>query len=163
MAMNIVYILIRPVDLFLENNFMNMLTKKKLHLSLTICFLLFSSCIAIPGYVNDNGNITAPYSKEIVIEAVSGELTIIPAETSKGRQNINPAKSDSLRTQKKDTVYLHETQSYTYSLNGNNSLTLAFRTISDEAVFKITCRNKTTEYIIHKADLCDKFVYIENY
>ena len=163
MAMNIVYILILPVDLFLENNFMNMLTKKKLHLSLTICFLLFSSCIAIPGYVNDNGNITAPYSKEIVIEAVSGELTIIPAETSKGRQNINPAKSDYLRTQKKDTVYLHETQSYTYSLNGNNSLTLAFRTISDEAVFKITYRNKTSEYIIHNADLCDKFVYIENY
>lgn len=163
MAMNIVYILILPVDLFLENNFMNMLTKKKLHLSLTICFLLFSSCIAIPGYGNDNGNITAPYSKEIVIEAVSGELTIIPAETSKGRQNINPAKSDSLRTQKKDTVHLHETQSYTYSLEGNNSLTLAFRTISEEAVFKITYRNKTTEYIIHKTDLCDKFVYIENY
>lgn len=163
MAMNIVYILILPVDLFLENNFMNMLTKKELHLSLTICFLLFSSCIAIPGYVNENGSITAPYSKEIVIEAVSGELTIIPAETSKGRQNINPAKSDSLRTQKKDTVHLHETQSYTYSLEGNNSLTLAFRTISEEAVFKITYRNKTTEYIIHKTDLCDKFVYIENY
>ena len=125
-----------------------------------------TSCLAlpfIPGYVNENGSITAPYSKEIVIEAVYGELTIIPAETSKGRQNINPAKSDSLRTQKKDTVYLHETQSYTYSLNGNNSLTLAFRTISDEAVFKITCRNKTTEYIIHNTDLCDKFVYIENY
>ena len=166
MAMNIVYILLRPVDLFLENNFMNMLTKKKLHISLTICFLLFSSCLAVPflpGYVNDNGNITAPYSKEIVIEAVSGELTIIPAETSKGRQNINPAKSDSLRTQTKDAIYLQETKSYTYYLEGNNSLTLAFRTISDEAVFKITCRNKTTEYIIHNTDLCDKFVYIENY
>ena len=163
MATNIVYILLRPEGLFLENNFMSMLTKKKLHISLTICFLLFSSCIAIPGYVNENGNITAPYSKEIVIEAVSGELTIIPAETSKGRQNINPAKSDFLRTQKKDTVYLHETQSYTYSLEGNNSLTLAFRTISDEAAFKITYRNKTTEYIIHNTDLCDKFVYIENY
>ena len=161
--MNIVYILLQPEGLFLENNFMNMLTKKILYISLTICFLLFSSCIAIPGYVNDNGNITAPYSKEIVIEAVSGELTIIPAETSKGRQNINPSKPDSLRTQTKDTIYLQETKSYTYYLEGNNSLTLAFRTISDEAAFKITYRNKTTEYIIHKADLCDKFVYIENY
>ena len=166
MAMNTVYILLRPEGLFLENNFMNMLTKKILHISLTICFLLFSSCLAlpfIPGYVNENGNITAPYSKEIVIEAVSGELTIIPAETSKGRQNINPSKSDSLRTQTKDAIYLQETKSYTYYLEGNHSLTLAFRTISDEAVFKITYRNKTTEYIIHKADLCDKFVYIENY
>lgn len=142
---------------------MNMLTKKVLHICLLFCILLFSSCIAIPGYVNDNGNITAPYSKEIVIEVVSGELTIIPAETSKGRQNINLTKSDSLRTQKKDTVYLHETQSYTYSLEGNHSLTLAFRTISDEAAFKITYKNKTTEYIIHNTDLCDKFVYIENY
>ena len=125
-----------------------------------------TSCLAVPflpGYVNENGNITAPYSKEIVIEAVSGELTIIPAETSKGRQNINPAKSDSLRTQTKDAIYLQETKSYTYYLEGNNSLTLAFRTISDEAVFKITYRNKTTEYIIHNTDLCDKFVYIENY
>ena len=166
MAMNTVYILLRPEGLFLENNFMNMLTKKILYISLTICFLLFSSCLAVPflpGYVNDNGNITAPYSKEIVIEAVSGELTIIPAETSKGRQNINPSKSDSLRTQTKDAIYLQETKSYTYYLEGNNSLTLAFRTISDEAVFKITCRNKTTEYIIHNTDLCDKFVYIENY
>ena len=164
--MNIVYILLRPVDLFLENNFMNMLTKKILHISLTICILLFSSCLAVPflpGYVNDNGNITAPYSKEIVVEAVSGELTIIPAETSKGRQNINPSKSDSLRTQTKDAIYLQETKSYTYYLEGNNSLTLAFRTISDEAVFKITYRNKTTEYIIHNTDLGDKFVYIENY
>ena len=166
MAMNIVYILLRPVDLFLENNFMNMLTKKILHISLTICFLLFSSCIAVPflpGYVNENGNITAPYSKEIVIEAVSGELTIIPSDTSKGRQNINPSKSDSLRTQTKDAIYLQETKSYTYYLEGNNSLTLAFRTISDEAAFKITYRNKTTEYIIHNTDLCDKSVYIENY
>lgn len=166
MAMNTVYILLRPEGLFLENNFMNMLTKKILYISLTICFLLFSSCLAlpfIPGYINENGNITAPYSKEIVIEAVSGELTIIPAETSKGRQNINPSKSDSLRTQTKDAIYLQETKSYTYYLEGNNSLTLAFRTISDEAVFKITYRNKTTEYIIHKTDLCDKFVYIENY
>ena len=164
--MNTVYILLRPEGLFLENNFMNMLTKKILHISLTICFLLFSSCLAVPflpGYVNENGSITAPYSKEIVIEAVSGELTIIPAETSKGRQNINPAKSDSLRTQTKDAVHLQETKSYTYNLEGNNSLTLAFRTISDEAVFKITYRNKTTEYIIHNTDLCDKFVYIENY
>ena len=166
MAMNTVYILLRPEGLFLENNFMNMLTKKILYISLTICFLLFSSCLAlpfIPGYVNENGNITAPYSKEIVIEAVSGALTIIPAETSKGRQNINPSKSDSLRTQTKDAIYLQETKSYTYNLEGNHSLTLAFRTISDEAIFKITYRNKTTEYIIHKTDLCDKFVYIENY
>jgi len=128
--------------------------------------LSLTSCLTVPffpGYVNDNGNITAPYSKEIVVEAVSGELTIIPAETSKGRQNINPSKSDSLRTQTKDAIYLQETKSYTYYLEGNNSLTLAFRTISDEAIFKITYRNKTTEYIIHKADLCDKFVYIENY
>lgn len=139
------------------------MNKKILHIYLPLCILLFSSCIAVPGYVNDNGNITAPYSKELVIEAVSGELTIMPAETSKGRQNINPAKSDSLRTQKKDTVYLYESQSYTYSLDGNHSLTLAFRTISDEATFKITYRNKTSEYTIHNTDLCDKFVYIENY
>ena len=58
-----------------------MLIKKFLHLFLLFCILLFSSCVAVPGYVNENGNITAPYSKEIVIEVVSGELTIIPAET----------------------------------------------------------------------------------
>ena len=138
-----------------------MLIKKFLHIFLLFCILLFSACVAVPGYVNENGNITAPYSKEIVIEAVSGELTIIPTETSKGRQNINPA--NSLRSQKKDTAYLHQTQSYTYSLEGNHSLTLAFRTISDEAAFKITYRDKTTEYIIHNTDLCDIFVYIENY
>ena len=142
---------------------MNKLTKKVLHISPLLCILLFSFCIALPGYVDDNGYVTAPYSKEIVVEAVSGELTILSAETSKGRQNINPAKSDSLRTQKKDTVHLHETKSYIYSLEGNHSLTLAFRTISDEAAFKITYKNKTTEYIIHNTDSCDKFVYIENY
>ena len=137
--------------------------KKLFHICPLVIIFLFSSCIAVPGYVDDNGYITAPYSKEIIVEAESGSLTIIPMETSKGRQNINPAKSDALKTQTLNPVYLSETKTYSYSLEGNHSITLAFRTISDEATFKVTYKNKTTEYIIHNTDLCDKIVYIENY
>ena len=64
------------------------------YICILLFILLFSSCIAIPGYIDDNGNITAPYSEEIIVEAVSGTLIIIPTETSKGPQNINPAKND---------------------------------------------------------------------
>lgn len=137
--------------------------KKILKMCSLFFIFLFSSCIAVPGYVDDNGNITAPYSEEIIIEAFSGSLTIIPTETSKGRQNINPAKSDLSKTKKADTIYLQENKTYSYSLEGNHSITFAFRTISEEATFKITYRHKTEEYIIHSVDLCDKFVYIENY
>ena len=137
--------------------------KKFFHICPLLFIFLFSSCIAVPGYVNDNGYITAPYSNEIIVEAESGALTIIPMETSKGRQNINPAKNDALKTKTLNPVYLSETKTYSYPLEGNHSITLAFRTISDEATFKVTYKNKTTEYIIHNTDLCDKIVYIENY
>ncbi|MBO4533750.1 MAG: hypothetical protein J5726_08670 [Treponema sp.] len=137
--------------------------KNLFYICILLFILLFSSCIAIPGYIDDNGNITAPYSEEIIVEAVSGTLIIIPTETSKGPQNINPAKNEALKTQKKETIYLSENKTYCYSLEGNHSITFAFRTIADESTFKITYRHKTTEYIIHSTDFCDKFVYIENY
>lgn len=133
-----------------------------------VCYLfllifLFSSCIAIPGYVDNNGNITAPYSSEITIEIIAGAVTIISSETSKGVQNINPAKSDPLKTKKNDTVYLPENNTYSYHLEGNHSIVFAFRTLNDEATFKITYKNAIQEYTIHKSDISDKFVYLENY
>ena len=137
--------------------------KNHSYLFLFLFIILFNSCIAIPGYVDNNGNITPPYSSEIVIESISGTLSIIPTETSKGIQNTNPAKSDPLKTQKKDTVYLRENATYSYSLEGNHSIVFAFRTLDNEATFKVTYKNKIQEYTIHSSDISDKFVYIENY
>ena len=76
---------------------------------------------------------------------------------------INPVKSDPLKTQKNDTVYLPENDTYSYYLEGNHSIVFAFRTLYDEATFKITYRNTVQEYTIHKSDISDKFVYLENY
>ncbi len=66
--------------------------KNHFSLFLFLFIILFTSCVAIPGYVDNNGNITPPYSSEIVIESISGTLSIIPTETAKGLQNINPVK-----------------------------------------------------------------------
>ena len=137
--------------------------KKNCLLTVFLLLFLFSSCIAVPGYVDKNGNITAPYSSEIVIETITGALTIISEETSKGIQNINPTKSDPLKTQKKDPVYLPENNTYSYYLEGNHSIVFAFRTLNDEATFKIKYKNKIQEYTIHRSDISDKLVYIENY
>ena len=137
--------------------------KKIFPACLLFIFLLFSSCIGVPGYIDNEGYITPPYSKEIVIEAISGGISIVPAETSKGRQNINPTKSDLSKSQINQTVYLMESKSYTYFLEGNHSIIFSFRTIYYEARFTITYLGKTTEYVIHSSDLSDKFVYIENY
>ena len=137
--------------------------KKNCLLTVFLLLFLFSSCIAVPGYVDKNGNITAPYSSEIVIETITGALTIISEEASKGIQNVNPVKSDLLRTQKNDPVYLPENNTYSYYLEGNHSIVFAFRTLNDEATFKIKYKNKIQEYTIHRSDISDKFVYIENY
>ena len=137
--------------------------KKNFSLPVILLLFLFSSCIAVPGYVDNNGNITAPYSSEIIIETITGTLTIISEESSKGNQNINPVKSDPLKTKKNDTVYLLENNTYSYYLEGNHSIVLAFRTLNDEATFKITYKNTVQEYTIHKSDISDKFVYLENY
>ena len=137
--------------------------KNHFSLFLFLFIILFTSCVAIPGYVDNNGNITPPYSSEIVIESISGTLSIIPTETAKGLQNINPVKSDPLKTQTKDTVSLCEKATYSYSLEGNHSIVFAFRTLDEEATFKVTYKNKIQEYTIHSSDLIDKFVYIENY
>ncbi len=137
---------------------------KKIFLpSLLFGFLLFSSCIGLPGSIDDEGYITPPDSKEIIIEALSGGISIVPIKTSKGRQNINPTKSDPVKSQIEDTVYLMESMSYTYTLGGNNGITFAFRTINDEANFNVTYQDKTTEYVIHSSDLGDKFIHFENY
>lgn len=137
--------------------------EKNCLLTVFLLLFLFSSCIAVPGYVDKNGNITAPYSSEIVIETITGALTIISEEASKGIQNVNPVKSDLLRTQKNDPVYLPENNTYSYYLEGNHSIVFAFRTLNDEATFKIKYKNKIQEYIIHRSDISDKLVYIENY
>ena len=75
----------------------------------TIWFiLLFSSCCAIPGYINKDGAITPKYFKEIQIESIKGFVSISPVETSKGITNVNPAKSDPLVSKKQKTIYLSE-------------------------------------------------------
>lgn len=137
--------------------------KKIISTAALLASLLLTSCLAIPGYINKDGNITPPYSKTILIEAESGDFTITPMESSLGRQNINPAKSSPVRSHKNDTIYLHENDIYTFTLEGNHGLTLAFRTINQEAKFKITYKNKTTEYIIHNSDICDKMINVDNF
>mgnify|MGYP003339547515 CR=1 FL=1 len=37
---------------------------------------MFTSCIAIPGYVSSNGDVTPSYSKEIIIEVEKGSISI---------------------------------------------------------------------------------------
>lgn len=130
---------------------------------LLLISVLFTSCIGVPGYVRDDGTITPPYSKKIIIESLSGTLTIVSVESSKGYTNINPIKSDPLTTQKKKTEFLSETDKTYYNVEGNHSIVFAFRTIDKEAKFTITYKNETTEYTIHNSDLSDKLIYIENY
>ena len=73
-------------------NLGNVFMKKKYtHLFITFIFL-FTSCFTIPGYVDKDGNITPQYFKEIKIEAIKGNVSIIPFETSKGILNKNPTK-----------------------------------------------------------------------
>ena len=130
---------------------------------LLLLALLFTSCFSIPGYVSEDGSITPPYSKVILIEAVSESVSVSPVETSKGISNRNPSKSDSLRSKKQSSIFLNEGNRNYYTLEGNHSVVLAFRTLAKEAKFKITYKNETTEYIIHSSDLSDKLIYIENY
>lgn len=130
---------------------------------LLLLTLLFTSCFSIPGYVSEDGTITPPYSKVILIEAVSETVSVSPVETSKGISNINPSKSDSLKSKKQNSILLTEGNRYFYNLEGNHSVVLTFRTLAKEATFRITYKNKTTEYTIHGSDLSDKLIYIENY
>ena len=130
---------------------------------LLLLTLLFTSCFSIPGYVSEDGSITPPYSKVILIEAVSESVSVSPVETSKGISNINPSKSDSLKSKKQNSILLTEGNRYFYNLEGNHSVVLTFRTLAKEATFRITYKNKTTEYTIHGSDLSDKLIYIENY
>ena len=130
---------------------------------LFIFILLFSSCCAIPGYINKDGAITPKYFKEIQIESIKGFVSITPVETSKGITNINPAKSDPLVSKKQNTIYLNQGNSHYYTIEGNHSVIFSLRTLDDEAIIKITYKNKTTEYTIHNSDISDKLVYCDNY
>ena len=130
---------------------------------LFIFILLFSSCCAIPGYINMDGAITPKYFKEIQIESIKGFVSITPVETSKGITNINPAKSDPLVSKKQKTIYLSEGNYHYYTIEGNHSVIFSLRTLDDEAIIKITYKNKTTEYTIHNSDISDKLVYCDNY
>ncbi len=137
---------------------------KKLKLPfLFLLFTLFSACSTFPGYVNTDGTVTPPYSGEIEIKSLKGFVSISPVETSKGSVNINPEKSDLLKSQKQNTIYLSETKPYYYKLEGNHSVVLSFRTMDEEAIISVTYKNKTTEYVIHSSDMCDKVVYLQNY
>lgn len=137
---------------------------KKMYTSLFIIFIfLFTSCFTIPGYVDKDGNITPSYLKQIKIEAVKGNVFIIPFETSKGIINKNPTKSSPVKSQKKDSIFLKEGNQYFCALEGNHSLVVSLRTLDEEAIIAITYRKKTNEYTIHNSDLGDKLVYIDNY
>ena len=109
---------------------------------LLLLALLFTSCFSIPGYVSEDGSITPPYSKVILIEAVSESVSVSPVETSKGISNRNPSKSDSLRSKKQSSIFLNEGNRNYYTLEGNHSVVLAFRTLAKEAKFKITYKNE---------------------
>ena len=136
--------------------------KKYTHLFIIFIFL-FTSCFTIPGYVDKDGNITPQYIKEIKIEVIKGNVSIIPFETSKGILNINPTKSELVKSQKKDNLFLKEGNQYFCALEGNHSLVVSLRTLDEEAIIAITYRKKTNEYTIHNSDLGDKLVYIDNY
>ena len=136
--------------------------KKYTHLFIIFIFL-FTSCFTIPGYVDKDGNITPQYIKEIKIEVIKGNVSIIPFETSKGILNINPTKSELVKSQKKDNLFLKEGNQYFYTLEGNHCLVISLRTLDEEAIIAITFKNKRNEYTIHNSDLLDKFLYFENY
>ena len=136
--------------------------KKFTHLFIIFIFL-FTSCFTIPGYVDKDGNITPQYIKEIKIEVIKGNVSIIPFETSKGILNKNPTKSELVKSQKKDNLFLKEGNQYFYTLEGNHSLVISLRTLDEDAIIAITYKNKRNEYTIHNSDLLDKLLYFENY
>lgn len=125
--------------------------------------LLFTGCFSIPGYVSKDGSITPPYSSEILIESLQGTVVITPVETSKGISNVNPTKSDPLRSQKQDMIILNEGSTYYFNLEGNHNVVFGFRTLEKEATFRITYKDEATECTIHNSDFTDKLIYIENY
>ncbi len=137
--------------------------KSLLSILCIILNFLFTSCFTIPGYVDKDGNITPSYLKNIKIEALKGNVSIIPIETSKGISNKNPIKSDPVRYQKNDSIFLTEGNEYSCTLEGNHSLVFSLRTLDEEAIIAITYKNKTKEYTILNSDLIDKLVYIENF
>lgn len=63
----------------------------------------------------------------------------------------------------KKTIYLSEGNYHYYTIEGNHSVIFSLRTLDDEAIIKITYKNKTTEYTIHNSDISDKLVYCDNY
>ena len=117
--------------------------KKYTHLFIIFIFL-FTSCFTIPGYVDKDGNITPQYIKEIKIEVIKGNVSIIPFETSKGILNKNPTKSDLVKSQKKDNLFLKEGNQYFYTLEGNNSLIISLRTLDEDAIIAITYKNNSS-------------------
>lgn len=125
--------------------------------------LLLTGCFSIPGYVSKDGSITPPYSSEILIESLQGTVVITPVETSKGISNVNPTKSDPLRSQKQDMIILNEGSTYYFNLEGNHNVVFGFRTLEKEATFRITYKDEATECTIHSSDFTDKLIYIENY
>jgi len=137
--------------------------KKNNFLIFLFCFFLFEGCFSIPGYVDRDGYITPNYSEEIIIKAVDNTISIYPVETSKGVTNINPTKSEVLRSKKQDTIFLSPGNNYDYVLEGNHSLVLAFRTMAKDATFTISYKGEIKEFTIHSSDLGDKYIYLENY
>ncbi len=124
---------------------------------------MITGCFSIPGYVHSDGSITPPYSKEVFIEALSGNVTIYQVETSKGIKNIDPLKSDTMTSHHGEYFFLSENNSCNYNLEGNHSVIFAFRTMDEEATFRIIFKRKVTDYVIHNSDFTDKLIYIENY
>lgn len=153
--------------LFKKSKYLNNKLEEKMKKSVSILIIIFNfiftSCFTIPGYVDKDGNITPPYLKKIKIEALKGNLSIFPFETSKGISNVNITKSAPIKSQQKDCIFLKQGNSIIYNIEGNHSLIFSFRTLDDEANFTITYRNKTTEYTIHNSDISDKLVYCDNY
>lgn len=140
-----------------------MVIKKAKVIGLLLFTLVFTGCFSIPGYVHNDGSINPPYSKEILIESIKGNLMILPMETSKGQTNVNPSKSDMLKSRKQNTIFLTAYNSYYYTLEGNHSVVLSFRTFEEEAILRIVYRDWETECVIHSSDPGDKMIYLENY
>ena len=61
-------------------------------------------------------------------------------------------------SKKQKTIYLSEGNYHYYTIEGNHSVIFSLRTLDDEAIIKITYKNKTKEYTIHNSDISDKLV-----
>ncbi len=142
---------------------MGRVMKKVTLFGFLLAAVVLSGCFSIPGYVHEDGSITPSYAKEIVIEAVKGSISISPMETSRGFSNVNPLKSDPVRSQKQKMIFLVEGKEYYYDLEGNHNVIFSIRTLSEEAEFRITYKDEEIVYTIHSSDLMDKVIYIENY